>query len=324
MAKVDPSSFFEESLARGCARRDPVSIREFVDYYGSALGPSIEAARRELELPEVPVDRVLQRAARSVGQRIVEWPEEASARPSVPEFLERLRLPDLVLAVGCTYGIESAWQVFDTRYAAFVRISARHFARHAADVSEIVESFYADLFLPRSGGGGNPISGFHGWAKLKTWLRTVLLYRVNDYYGRPSTPEIQLSVLDDSDGGTIVRPSQADSCGAELPAAEEYMSRSLRDRVDRAIATVIDGLDPAEAELIVKYYVEGRTVVELGRSKGVHKASVSRWLKRLRQRILHGLRRDLGSDFPQSEEELYAMLEVLGRSDSDRTPGLGG
>ena len=324
----------EEGIVRGCARGDRCSLNAFRAHFGGRVAVRISEAMASLGVRSVSAEDVQVRIARSVAKRRLSWLSSdagdggdagdgtESDKPSVAQLLEQLEVEDLVLAAACSEGDERAWELFDERYSQFIRVSARQFARHPSDVVEIVESFYADLFLPR-GGGGNPIAGFHGWAKLKTWLRTVLVYRVNDYYNRSGAQEVQMSVLEEGERRSIVQPTRPGASQVESSAGDQFHARHFRDRVDRALRRALSELSALEAKLIVQYYVEGRTVVELGQHNGVHKASVSRWLKRVRGQILHRLRDDLGTDFPGSEEELGDMFEVLGLTDANRSPGLG-
>lgn len=349
----------DEEMIRGCAQDDPASLRVFAERYGASVRERATIAATALHLPGVDVVELQRGVARSVAKRWMSWlstepnggkrtgskqtgridagtragsgPRSSNGRPVAPDpvkpqvadMVSQIEVEDLVLAVSCSRGIEAAWEVFDARYADFIRISARQFARHPSDVAEIVESFYADLFLPRAG-GGNPLAGFQGWAKLKTWLRTVLVYRVNDHYNRSGCSEVQMSVLEDGIRSSVVQPARPGTNGAVSAAGDQFHARDFRDRVDRALGHALRQLSSLESELIVQYYVEGRTVVELGRHNGVHKASVSRWLKRVRGQILQSLRRDLGNDFPVNAEELGDMFEVLGLSDATRSPGLDG
>jgi DNA-directed RNA polymerase specialized sigma24 family protein len=84
-----------------------------------------------------------------------------------------------------------------------------------------------------------------------------------------------------------------------------------------ALRRALDRLPVAERNLVREYYFERQTIVEIGRSRGVHKASVSRWLKQLRGRILREMKRDLGPDFPRTAEEIGQLLDSLDEDPSE-------
>jgi RNA polymerase sigma-70 factor len=300
----------DEGLARGCAERDPSAIRAFVERYRGTLREGLEAAaRRDSELG-VEVEDLGERAARAVSARYADWPSDGGSLPPIDALLGRLRMEDLVLAIACSKGSERGWRVFDDRFGAFIRSSAAHLARSPADVEEIVEGFYADLFLPQTD-GGNAISRFQGRSTLRTWLRAVLFFRVRDHYTRSrrtvNLSSIHPEILDGPELGD--RPGRRGAGFA--PPGERFHSRDLRAAVASALRRALASLSVPDREIVREYYFERRTVVEIGESRGVHKASVSRWLKRLRGRLAREMKRDMGSDFPRTAEEVGQLLRAL-------------
>ena len=306
----------EAALSAGCARGEPAATEGFLARGGQELRERLGRAVAAWSPDGPPEPDLLRRVASSLSKRYSAWPGPGQP-PSLEELLGRIEIEDLAHAVACSRGREVAWQRFDRTYGGFIHRSAQQLTRRSADVDEIVASFYADLFLPRRVAGTSAISGYNGWSKLRTWLRTVLVFRINDFYTRSTTVQVPLSSIErDGEAVVPVRPVRPDLRARVDPASETFHASDLRRRLDRALASAFEELTPLEAELVVSYYVEGRTVVELGERQGVHKASVSRWLKRARERLLGSLRAALGPDFPRDPQEVATLLESMGRTEA--------
>src|SRR5205823_5427679 len=128
-----------------------------------------------------------------------------------------------------------------------------------------------------SAGGRSLFRYFHGRSSLKTWLRAVLSQRHIDAIRSAK----KFESLDDAEDGkahrvpplTMVEP-QPD------PHRELYLAK-FREALSLALAS----LDSRDHQRLHLYYVQDRTLAEIGRALGEHESSVSRNLERVRSEL---------------------------------------
>lgn len=216
-------------------------------------------------------------------------------------LLETLRLDDLLLARACARGHEAAWQRFLTLYREKMHLAASLIAREESLARELADSLYADLFGMRIGSDGERVSKFSsylGRGSLEGWLRTVL---AQEYVNRLRRQQ-RLVAFDEE--------IEADAKASSFPELKPD-NRQLADFTDAALAA----LSPQERFLLASYYLDGRTLAEIGRMLHVHESTVSRHLEKttvnLRKRIVARLRA-AGLSKSAAEQILEADVRDLG------------
>jgi RNA polymerase sigma-70 factor (ECF subfamily) len=110
----------------------------------------------------------------------------------------------------------------------------------------------------------------------------------------PSTDEIIAEA-----GGTALDP--------ELDAIRREYGAAFK----RAIEGALRSLPEESRSLLKRYYFEGMTVEELGRSEGIAVSSVSRRLAKARRLLSKKTRDLLGNKLAGRGEELDSMLRVV-------------
>ena len=222
----------------------------------------------------------------------------AGAREGEIEAFHRsLHLEDLALARACALGIGPAWDRFLTRYRAKLFEMATAIARDESTGRELADSLYTDLFGTRQTADGRRISklaSYTGRGSLEGWLRTVLAQEyVNRYRSQRRTAEFDESVQ---------------------PAAPAPGEPGIDPRLDAAVGEALAELSAEERLFMASYYLDGRTLAEIGRIERVHESTVSRRIDRLtaelRKRVVRGLRRR-GMSARGAEEALEADVRDL-------------
>jgi len=222
----------------------------------------------------------------------------AGARENEIEAFHRgLHLEDLALARACARGIEPAWDRFLVRYRAKLFGMATAITRDESTGRELADSLYTDLFGTRQTADGRRISklaSYTGRGSMEGWLRTVLAQEyVNRYRSQRRTAEFDESVQ---------------------PAAPARDEPGLDPRLDAAVGEALIELSAEERLLMASYYLDGRTLAEIGRVERVHESTVSRRIDRLtaelRKRVVRGLRRR-GMSARAAEEALEADVRDL-------------
>jgi len=201
---------------------------------------------------------------------------QSLSEQAATEFLRNLRLDDLVLARACARGNEAAWDVFVRTYREKLYRAARTVAPGESMARELADSVYADLFGTRRGKDGRRISkleSYLGRGSLEGWLRMVL---AQDYVNRFRAERRFAGFVEAIES----HPHGGDA------APENAMLASATD-------AALGDLSSEERFLLAAYYLDGRTLAEIGRMLCVHESTISRRLEKitatLRKKIVRKL-----------------------------------
>lgn len=235
-------------------------------------------------------------------------------------LLNSLAIEDLALARGCAAGNEAAWQDFLIRFRERLYDAARAIAKEDVSAHELADSLYADLYgtNTRDGQRVSKLASYSGRGSLEGWLRTVL---AQEFVNRYRSGKKNVSLEEQEAGGTQF---------AAAPATTQCVADT---RLDAAVEAALVALTPEEKFIVAAYFLDGRTLAEIGRLLGVHESTISRKVERitasLRKRLLQELV-SRGMSKRQAEEALETDVRdvtanVRGRlaQESARAPFLG-
>jgi RNA polymerase sigma-70 factor (ECF subfamily) len=211
-------------------------------------------------------------------------------------------LEDLVLARACAHGSEAAWECFLNRYRQKLYDAAAAITKEEFAARELADSLYAELFGTRETGDGQRISkltSYTGRGSLEGWLRTVL---AQNYINQYRTRRRLVSFDEQADRGEQSRKQDVDS---ETPADS---------RLEQATDAALLKLSPEERMILASYYLDERTLAEIGRMLGVHESTISRRIEkitaRLHKQIVRGLRQR-GMSARAAEEAMESDVRDL-------------
>lgn len=215
------------------------------------------------------------------------------------ELIATLHVQDLVLARACSDGNSMAWDGFLERYRSPLESMARQITRDDTTGSELANALYAELYgLPdREGRRVSKLQYYMGRGSLQGWLRAVL--------ARKHIDQCRLQTK------TVSLEEQIEA-GASFAAKEDGAVPAGDDRVAQSVEHVLGSLSSEERFLLASYYLDRRTLAEIGRQLGVHESTISRKLDRVTDTMRKKIRRELqtgGLDDRQCEE-LIATLDV--------------
>lgn len=225
--------------------------------------------------------------------------------PQKLKLWQELRLEELALARACASGQDQAWQEFLTRYREKLYDIARGITREDSSARELADSLYADLYgtSERQGKRLSRLSSYMGRGSLEGWLRTVLAQEfVNRYRKQKRLVSLEEQAED----------------GVQFRAADIQPLVPADNRLELATDEALAGLSPEDRMVLAAYYLDDRTLTEIGKIVGVHESTISRrlekMLKALRKQIMVGLQAR-GMDRSQAEEALetdvrYIMVDV--------------
>jgi RNA polymerase sigma-70 factor (ECF subfamily) len=196
------------------------------------------------------------------------WMQDVLSRlsPTDPPatFLRSLRLNDLVLARACAQGNSAAWDLFLTRYREKLYTAATAIAHDEVGGRELADSLYADLYGTRILDDGHRVSklnSFQGRGSLEGWLKTLLAQEYVNRFRR----ERKFVAFDDA---------------LETPTHESAHT-DHRPALTAATDAVLAGLSGEDRFFLAAYYLDQRTLAEIGRMLGLHESTVSRRLDKI-------------------------------------------
>jgi RNA polymerase sigma-70 factor (ECF subfamily) len=222
--------------------------------------------------------------------------KDSSEREQV-ELISTLRVADLILARACSNGNEAAWDAFLLHFRVPLYDAAYRITRDDTTGRELADSIYADLYgiSTRDGRRQCKLDYYMGRGSLEGWLRTVLS---REYVNRYRSRYREVSLDQQLEAGIEFEgPSSTDSAGPN-------------DCLGAAVRQSLAEVSAEERFLLASWYLDQRTLADIGRQLIVHESTVSRRLDRitatLRKRIQKRLR-DVGFGVRECEE---LMLEI--------------
>jgi len=247
-----------------------------------ACAPSIQQmfAESGAERWKLSIAAFREVVTRSAAKRFGEAPVSVER---IQAYFLTLHLADLALAGACAEGSESAWNSFVGEYRGYLRLAAAAILRRPATdptAIELADSLFADLYGLTGGkaGGRSLFRYFHGRSSIKTWLRAVLAQRNIDSLRAAK----KFESLDDNgeDGETRRVPELGGIAVPSDPHRDSYLQK-FREALRLSLAS----LEPRDHSRLQLYYLEDRTLAEIGRELGEHESSVSRNLERIRKEL---------------------------------------
>jgi RNA polymerase sigma-70 factor len=304
----------EAALARSCLEGDAAALAEFERRFESALRSGLEAGVREWGDLGLELRDYARRIADTASRDRLRAPD--SLEP-IGSILSRLALADLYLAAGCALGHDAAWRRFDGSFGSFLSAVVRALARSPRDTEEILAGLYSDLFFPRRRGGveqPSSLARYGGRASLKTWLRSILFTRVQDFYSRRRRSPLSLDQDATASGGAPPSISEEDRAllARELPE-ETLARRDLVRRVVMALEESVLLLEPEERLAFHAHFVEERTIEEIAKLFRAHRATIGRRLKRARTKIVRTIETRLRLESGAARREFRGAIPDLAK-----------
>lgn len=234
-------------------------------------------------------------------QVAVKYVPQASAQQKL-EFWRDLKLEELALARACAAGHDAAWQAFLMRFREKLYDIARGITKEDSSARDLADSLYADLYgtSEKDGRRVSRLNFYMGRGSLEGWLRTVL---AQEFVNRYRKTKRLVSLEEQAEEGVQFSAS---------PSSQP--SSPLDSRLGAALDEALGLLSGEDRLVLASYYLDDRTLTEIGRMVGVHESTISRrlekLLKGLRKQVLAGLV-SRGMNRVQAEEALDADVRYL-------------
>jgi RNA polymerase sigma-70 factor, ECF subfamily len=224
----------------------------------------------------------------------------ASTRQKL-DFWRDLKLEELALARACAAGHDAAWTAFLTRFREKMYDIARGITKEDSSARDLADSLYADLYgtSERDGRRVSRLNFYMGRGSLEGWLRTVVAQEFVNRYRKTKR---------------LVSLEEQAEDGVQFSAAEPGPSAPVDSRLAAALDEALGRMEAEDRLVLASYYLDNRTLTEIGRVIGVHESTISRRLERmlkaLRKQVMAGLVQR-GMNRAQAEETLEADVRYL-------------
>jgi RNA polymerase sigma-70 factor (ECF subfamily) len=215
-----------------------------------------------------------------------------------PKELNGARGAELYLALACAQGQPRAIQHLESAFFASASKAVRRIDPSPAFVDEVMQRLRQRLLMATAKGPPR-IAGYQGRGPLSNWLRASALAIAFDLHGehKGHTP-----LDEETPSGPRLNTSDL-----ELAFIQERHQADFKAAFKRAL----EHLDSDERNVIRLHLADGLTLVEVGTLLGIHRATVTRWYSRARQRLLDELRRGLGERLKMSRAEVDSLTRAM-------------
>jgi RNA polymerase sigma-70 factor (ECF subfamily) len=237
------------------------------------------------------------------------WPEialgfdelEASLRERFAAELEpiadELEAGDLYLACACLLGTPGAAEAFKRSFEPSLRRFVATVEHRPEEIAERVQDMLVLLFVG-DGESAPKLASYSGRGPLRSWLRMTAVNRsLNAVRDDRRQAKMESRIVE------VMRPED----DPELALLRER----YRPQLEAALRDVLASLPRAERGLLRLCYVEGLSLEAIGKIRGLSKATVSRHLAAIRERVLERASRLLRERIGVSGPELESLLGLL-------------
>ena len=217
------------------------------------------------------------------------------------QLWRELRIEELALARACSAGNEAAWVEFLNKYREKLYDIARGVAKEDSNARDLADSLYADLYgtTEKEGRRVSRLNFYMGRGSLEGWLRTVIAQEFVNRYRKQKR---------------LVSLEEETEEGVQFSSANSTPIQMADHRLGEATDEALDQLGAEDRLVLVAYYLDDRTLTEIGKIVGVHESTISRrlekLLKTLRKQVMLGLQ-SRGMNRGQAEEALEADVRYL-------------
>jgi RNA polymerase sigma-70 factor len=258
------------------------------------------------------------------------------ACPACLSLFRQLHHEDLFLALACARGDRIAWECFADDYLALLRIFAARACKNFDASEDLAQEITADLLgggaaaadnagqerqganalaLQESSASQGKLGSYNGRGSLAGWLRASVSHAAIDLFRR-NRKQVSFDELVEQGRSPDLQAS------ISVAGAEERLDARWGPILGQALEEEISRLPARDRLLLSLYHVQGISLKAIGLQFGVHEATASRWLERLRRgvrkrverrlRTTHGLTaRELGSLWHWVSETEAPLLESM-------------
>lgn len=222
----------------------------------------------------------------------------ASAEGLRSELLDRIHHEDLFLAVACSCSDRIAWEYFSRDYLPMLRRFAAQACRNIEDGEDLSQEIFTRMLDERK-----RLAGYGGRCSLAGWLRAVVSHAAVDRF-RQTRKQVSLEELQENEGeAVLIDPHNNEDLEAEDSRWAPIVSRIVHE--------ALSNLSARDRLILGLYYLNGVSLKVIGGQFGIHEATMSRWMDRLRRDMRSRVERELRKKHGFRTTEIRALLNKI-------------
>ena len=275
-------------LARAAWRRVPWLAEKL-----AILAAAGQAAWPDIELNSVEYVRYV--AARC-----------PAGQPPDPDF-NHLNGPDLYLAAACVARSRAALVAFEQHYLRHVP-NMLAYLKPSSDLVEEVQQQLRCRLLTAPLGEKPKLSEYAGRGALLMWLRSAAVRAALNILERAENRN-SVEWTQDNEGRRFTEAMAGGEGSTD--AVQALIKNRYREVVREAFLAALGGLPREQRNLLRLYYLDGRSMDEIGIIYKAHKATISRRMEEARSAVLDSLRGHLGTRLKVPVSEVDSLVKLL-------------
>ncbi|MBP1623005.1 MAG: sigma-70 family polymerase sigma factor [Acidobacteria bacterium] len=221
-------------------------------------------------------------------------PDEQSRMDAVA----RIHCEDLFLATACSRQDRIAWEYFADIYLPLLRNFSARACGSPDDGEDLAQEIITKLLKEQ-----NHLAGYNGRGSLAGWLRAAVSHAAVDRFRR-KRKQISLEDL---------------PANSPQPALTDPGTKAEEEIFDARWSTVISGianeivsrLPARDRVLLGLYYLRGVTLQTIRKQLGIHEATASRWLEKLRRDIRKQVEAELRKKHGLRSSEIQSLWNQI-------------
>jgi RNA polymerase sigma-70 factor, ECF subfamily len=254
---------------------------------------AFERCTRRYPTIQLPFEAFQSRVDEILSQEVTS-PDKDSRRKA---FLQ-IHHEDLFLTIACSRGDRIAWEYFVDDYFPVLRQYAAQACGNAGESEDLAQEMTAKLLNEQ-----HRLAGFNGRGSLAGWLRVAVSHAAIDRHRRRRR-EVSFEELQES-GANRVLADPATNCG------EEDLDSRWGPVISRVVSEIISALLARDRLILGLHYLRGIPLKTIGLQFGIHEATVSRWLDRLRRDIRKQVERELQKKHGLKTGEIQSLWDRI-------------
>jgi RNA polymerase sigma-70 factor, ECF subfamily len=233
------------------------------------------------------------------AEKFLSWlAHHLSTKEGGEKQLSYLRAADLYLVCGCLQGIPEAIVAFETNVLAKVDVVLHSILKSAETVADLKQNLLKELFIPES---NNPpkIEHYTGLKELSNWVFIVAVRQA-------------INVMHKSQKESLLSEKETlDLVSLQDNPELQYLKVLYRQELSAAFQSALASLTYKERNLLRYSYLDGLNIDQLGHIYKVHRATIARWLERVRYKLLVKTREELIENLQVAKSEFESILRLV-------------
>jgi RNA polymerase sigma-70 factor (ECF subfamily) len=210
--------------------------------------------------------------------------------------LEEMRLADLYLVCACLERDPKALRMFETRYLPQIDRALAHYGTKISEDTR--HALYAELVVG-DGDRAPKLASYGGRGSLEKWLRVTAIRRARDLLRQSSKEERE-------DEGVLM-----DAISPDEDVQLAYMKRIFRSEFKAAFQEALASLGTRERNILRHQILDQLTADQVAAIYRVHRITVVRWNKTIREKLFHRTRKGLVEKLQIDAHEVASITRMI-------------